>query len=151
VYPPDPARCESVVAGLGPSVPRFAMSVKHCQASDGFRGTEPIDAASSSSTDTEAVVAPVGAGGLEGTKTTGPGYVLDGGGRFSELDGLVDCTSGVFWAGGFVFGVKFLILFLRIRRPPRFEPPKTHSRRSRIHRWHGGTPGLPLASLLYSS
>lgn len=39
------------------------------------------------------------------------------------------------------------ILFLRIRRPPLFELPKTHSRPSRIHRWQGGFPGLPLLSL----
>lgn len=46
-------------------------------------------------------------------------------------------------------GVKILILFLRMRRPPRFEPPRTHSRFSRTQRWHGGLPGLPLLSLLY--
>ena len=44
-----------------------AMPVKHCQASDGLRGTDDIEV-SSSSTDAEA-----GAGGLGGKKTNGPG------------------------------------------------------------------------------
>lgn len=56
------------VSGLGPSVLLFAMPVRHCQASDGFRGTSPIEPASSSSTDIEVTV-----GGSGGKKTTGPG------------------------------------------------------------------------------
>jgi hypothetical protein len=48
-------------------VPSVAMPVKHCQASDGLRGTDDIEV-SSSSTDAE-----VGAGGLGGKKTNGPG------------------------------------------------------------------------------
>jgi hypothetical protein len=49
--------------------------------------------------------------------------------------------------GELLAGVKFLILFFRIRRPPRFEPPSMHSRFSRTQRVHGGLPGLPLESL----
>lgn len=116
------------------------MPVRHCQASDGLRGTESIEA-SSSSTATEH-----DAGGFGGRNTTGPGYDADGARRTSDSTGLVVSSESLL--GDFsVVGVKFLILFLRMRRPPRLEPPRTHSRCSRTHRWHGGLPGLPLLSL----
>jgi hypothetical protein len=124
--------------------PCVAIPVRHCHASDGLRGTEFIEA-SSSSTETEA-----GAGGLGGKKTTGPGYegCCDCAARFSEIAGLEASDSLLGEGSGFGFaGVKFLILFLRIRRPPRFEPPRMHSRFSRTQRWQGGFPGLPLLSL----
>lgn len=48
------------------------------------------------------------------------------------------------WAGEVVSG---MTLDLRIRRPPRFEPPSMHSAPSRLHRWQGSVPAAPCPSL----
>jgi hypothetical protein len=58
---------ESERASRGSVGACVAIPVRHCQASDGLRGTEPMEV-SSSSTD-----ACAGAGGFGGRKTTGPG------------------------------------------------------------------------------
>lgn len=74
LYPGNAVRSDRTwslrTSGIAP-VPSVAMPVKHCQASDGFRGTDDIEV-SSSSTDAEAG-AGAGAGGLGGKKTNGPG------------------------------------------------------------------------------